>query len=317
MLSPYRDEFEEEKEDDRKDGILDDEDDDIDSDEDEVEEIVMHDQLPSADEVKVTVLRQRNQGRLPSWCPDCTTGSLLCILVLLLATFFISFYAFPQLWEAEQQAAASSKATSGGDHMEQPTSAPTKPLAPIEAMLRSDIALRGGVEFQDPDSYQSKALQFLLDRGNVFGELSVLKLQQIYAMLCFYYATDGEGSWNDNYPWLNGHDECLWGGVTCDAQYNVEKLDLTEGGLSGEIAEELQLIESLKELILEDNAGLTGEIPPFLGEMDLKTVKLTDCGFSGDLPFSICKYMNENSEFNLDLDCSKVMCQPSCCDFCY
>lgn len=288
----------------------------IDSDEDEAEQIVIHDQLPSPEETQVatsSITRPlRSPRRTTITCfPDRTTCALLVILVILLATSLLCYYFIPRDISEEPIS------TFGINGTLLPTAAPTPYLHPIEARLRSDVALRGGMEFDDVDSYQSKALQFLLARENVFENRSTARLEQIYALLCFYYGTGAASSWNSNVQWLKGHDECLWRGVLCDTNLQVKKLDVTDVGLSGEIPNELVLLEHLKDLILEDNSGLTGEIPEFLGEMNLRTLRLADCSLYGDLPFSICTYMENNSDFTLDLDCSKVLCQPSCCDFCY
>lgn len=232
-----------------------------DSDEDEVEELPMIcDQAPSPEAVRATASEHvKAQRRQPVYRPNRRTAWLLAILVTMLTSFLVIFFGFPHLWKQSHEAA-------GGT---QSTPAPTLFLHTIEARLRSDIALRGGTEFDEVDSYQSDALLFLLEREHLFENRSTMKLQQIYALLCFYYATGGEKSWNSINQWLSGHDECSWPGVICDAQLNVKKLDLTESGLVGEIPNELVLLEHLEDLLLEDNSGLTGEIPSFLGGMDL------------------------------------------------
>lgn len=101
------------------------------------------------------------------------------------------------------------------------------------------VAKFGGEEFEDPDSYQSKALSWLEGNANV-GSYSDEQIIQRYALASIYYstfavatpATDaflGAGvtpaGWNTTDGWLSDDDECTWFGVGCDGS-NVNSISL-------------------------------------------------------------------------------------------
>ena len=272
-MSSYTDTIREEDEEDSEEGgdneLFFDDSTNVDSDEDEVEEIMLHDQLPSPDEVKATVNPRKSRKRTSS--SDLTTGALVLILSVMLATFLVCFFVFPQLWKDAQQVA-----THHTDGVQNTSAAsthasdPTPPMYPIEARVRSDIALRAGEEFNDPNSYQSKALEYLVLYEDVYDERSTSGLQQIYAIACFYFSTGGGSSWASRFDWLDGRNECTWAGLSCNAQRNIEQLNIDNGGLVGKLPDELMLLQELKLFDVEVNIGLTGEIPAFLGDMSLR-----------------------------------------------
>eukprot|EP00521_Asterionellopsis_glacialis_P014543 CAMPEP_0195290808 /NCGR_PEP_ID=MMETSP0707-20130614/6530_1 /TAXON_ID=33640 /ORGANISM="Asterionellopsis glacialis, Strain CCMP134" /LENGTH=479 /DNA_ID=CAMNT_0040350989 /DNA_START=39 /DNA_END=1475 /DNA_ORIENTATION=+ len=142
-------------------------------------------------------------------------------------------------------------------------------------LVNSGIALKGGQEFTDPTSYQSKALLWLENHdGN--GEnldvstLTVSQLSQRYALGCLYYATynvtnpyhtpsSPEGGWTHTANWLDvKHHECdrtyPWMGVICHRTSEiVVRLDLRQFYLTGTVPPELGLFTSLQSLDLYDN----------------------------------------------------------------
>lgn len=59
----------------------------------------------------------------------------------------------------------------------------TNPAA--EALIET-VALQGGAEFEDPTSYQSKALAFVMTGPAEFSEEHLI---QRYALACIFYAT--------------------------------------------------------------------------------------------------------------------------------
>ena len=110
-----------------------------------------------------------------------------------------------------------------------------------DAVIRP-VALFEGVEFLDPDSYQSKALDWL--RNSDLEPYSDAKLIQRYALACVWFATFnvtteftdlalGEGrivQWERTRGWLTDTDECSWANTLCEGGSNVtgflEILDL-------------------------------------------------------------------------------------------
>ena len=266
--------------------------DDDDESDDGIEDVHL-DPLPNPEEMKPTV-NQRNRNS-QTGCSDVPTCVLFIILVLTVATFVISFYV-GDFWEEEQLASADvdTDKETGTSAATEPTPVPTPSKHPIEVKLRSMVALRGGSEFDDQDSYQSKALRFLLEREDLYGNRSIMRLQQIYALLCFFHGTGAGPSWSSHFHWIDGEDEeCLWTGIECDAQDNVFKLELVDGGLNGEIPEELVLLEHLTDLNLEDNPSMYGTIPSFLGTMGLSTYMKSP--FPDQVPSCLITETNNNN----------------------
>jgi hypothetical protein len=58
----------------------------------------------------------------------------------------------------------------------------------------------------------------------------------------------------------SGFDECKLYGVTCNSNDTVIEIDLTEGGITGSIPNDIALLTSIRKLVLWDNA-LTGTVP--------------------------------------------------------
>ena len=97
-------------------------------------------------------------------------------------------------------------------------------------------------------------------------------------MVAFYNATGGE-NWQDNANWLTSEPLKRWHGVTIDRRSGrVERLDLGENQLTGEIPPELGDLEHLQTLRLNKN-DLSGEIPAELGGLgSLRASTLTKTG---------------------------------------
>lgn len=178
-----------------------------------------------------------------------------------------------------------------------PAPAPT-PLSPgstaaptteIGSIVRN-FALNNGVEFDDPDSYQSKALAWIESAGVPSLTINLAnaddRVVQRYALACIYYASNEQRTAATDYafgadlkvlPWLNDRgwlvfkDECEWYGITCNANTGlVEEIDLSNNILTGLFPPETQLIkDSLKVLDIYSNyvfnVGDAGNA--FLGEL--------------------------------------------------
>jgi hypothetical protein len=113
-----------------------------------------------------------------------------------------------------------------------PIAAPT--ATPVAAPNRAreviiPVALFGGTEFNDPESYQSKSLAWL--ENSALDPYSDTKLIQRYCLGCIYYATYNVSTtytdtllgspglifpWNNARAWLTDVDECTWSNVLCD-----------------------------------------------------------------------------------------------------
>ena len=80
-------------------------------------------------------------------------------------------------------------------------------------------------------------------------------------------------AWSKAPAWQLDNNECDWEGITCNALDQVIEIDLTNFGLDGVIPSELVLVETVQVIHLDDNPALTGQIPRFLGRMNLRTLR--------------------------------------------
>ena len=103
------------------------------------------------------------------------------------------------------------------------------------------------------------------------------------ALVALYHATGGP-DWTNTHKWLSDAPLGEWHGVTIDAGGRVVDLQLHDNGLTGELPPRLGELEGLTRLCLCSN-DLTGEIPPELGRLaDLTYLDLGGNGLSGEIP---------------------------------
>lgn len=140
-----------------------------------------------------------------------------------------------------------------------------------------------GIEFQDPNSYQSKAARWVEETSKL-GVHTPQRLVQRYALAALYYATNGVANiytkeifgtaptrgWIDETGWLDAEDECSWYRVTCNADGEVTKIELYSNRLTGSLPPEIALLHESLEVIdlyqnMLHNKGDTGN--HFLGEL--------------------------------------------------
>lgn len=108
--------------------------------------------------------------------------------------------------------------------------------------------------------------------------------QASLAKLLLKLKGEGSSSWNTSNP-----DPCNWDGVNCDSNDDVTGLSLSSFHLSGIIALEIGLLQSLVKLDASNNT-LTGSIPAELSNCTaLSTVNLTLNRLSGKIPASLGK----------------------------
>ena len=158
------------------------------------------------------------------------------------------------------------------------TGAPTISIPDFVEQVILPVAIFGGSEFDDPRSYQSKALIWLqadaaTDDGTGQVRLSARRLFQRYALACIYFATNavshsytdlefGVGwvdPWYNETGWLSAASVCEWYGVTCESSSSssddmyVVELSLQENRLTGSFPREATLLTRLKWLDLYNN----------------------------------------------------------------
>lgn len=237
-------------------------------------------------------------------------GGAAVLLVLLLIIVAISVGARSKGEQAAKQTSHSVEAPT-------PSGASLGPT-PITAYKVADIiessALFSGAEFDDLDSYQTKALNWALTQNLPAPEYPGLSLEeqarQLYALACIYFSTFrqpngctgnyfGEDTalpgWfsDDGWMWKAG-EVCEWYGITCDDQRRVARLDLASNGLTGTFPPETQLLkDSLTYLDLSGNLihnkGYEGNA--WLGELtNLEYLYIASTSFENDgIPTEIGK----------------------------
>ena len=181
----------------------------------------------------------------------------------------------------------------------------------VQVLLRS-VSSTAGIEFDDPTSYQSRALQWVeshptkANNNNNHNGLSFNdRTIQRYALACIYYATNlvpnaytkqnlQHGTtlqgWVSDKGWMVDDDECSWKGIDCANDNNnnnnngrVTHIDLSRNLLSGSFPSEVTLLkESLVFLDLYKNMvynyGPDGN--DFFGELtNLQYLYLSRCNF--------------------------------------
>jgi Leucine-rich repeat (LRR) protein len=150
----------------------------------------------------------------------------------------------------------------------------------VEDMTLSDlihsIALKGGDEFENPNSPQSKALLWLVadtrsDRGEraaSTGEklaANPVNIIQRYSLAVIYFSTYAVRTkrtpngntplgWKETNKWLSKANECTWKGVHCTERGKVIGLSLESNRLSGTIPMEIiYLRDSLNYFDVSNN----------------------------------------------------------------
>lgn len=161
--------------------------------------------------------------------------------------------------------------------------------SPIAKIIQG-IARNGGKEFQDANSYQSRAKQWVLTQAFPVNDGSKMTTEQqatqLYALACLYYATYSVRSdwtdvhygadlalpgWYSNRGWLGSADDiCNWHGLACDDQGRIRKIELDTNGLTGAFPSEVALLhETLTTIDLYNNMvhNVGDEGNSFLGEL--------------------------------------------------
>lgn len=199
-----------------------------------------------------------------------------------------------------------------------------------DAQRRADIialfiSISGVLVLLDKNSPQFKALQWILnDDPLVLMANDTPEIIQRYTLGTLFFATNGNTSWLTCGPptgttpcsselrrFLSGAPECVWLGVTCDADRKITGVNIRGNGLDGElpaelgeltrlsslsfggnslygtIPEKLRWLKRLQFLLLNGNQ-YTGTIPTYLGEFGvISYLHLGNNRFTGTIPPAI------------------------------
>ena len=138
----------------------------------------------------------------------------------------------------------------------------------------------------DVDSPQYNALKWVSLEMAKYGSMSYNQdgALQLFALLCLWYCTGGQG-WAENTQWLaSGSSECTWYGVTCDESNIVIAIELSNNALTGYIPGEIKLLKELQALVLSSN-DIGGTLPQELSTLEsLLAINLCDNNLSGSIP---------------------------------
>ena len=157
---------------------------------------------------------------------------------------------------------------------------------PTRAGIIGSIALQGGAEFDDENSYQSRALRYVEEtRGLRWNDRDFVVY---YALACIYYASFGQpnkwliqeygpntqfGGWSRSRHWMSQSiDKCRWEGIDCNPYTGtIDELKLFSNNMNGIFAPEVQFLShTLRVLDLFNNPFLATEGDAgnsWLGEM--------------------------------------------------
>ena len=111
------------------------------------------------------------------------------------------------------------------------------------------------------------------------------------ALIALYHATGGNG-WTNNLNWLSAEPLSTWYGVTVDSDGRVERLQLVQNRLIGEIPDEIGQLNRLEFLNLSLNE-LSGSIPTTIGNLtQLDTLGFSSNQLTGSIPSEIGRLDN-------------------------
>jgi hypothetical protein len=165
--------------------------------------------------------------------------------------------------------------------------------------------------FQDENSPQATAVEWLLGNDMEYLCPGSPTLIQRYSLAVFYFSTNGN-RWSQcaapdifsdaaielaneaclaepiadtgSNAWLTPGSECLWGGVVCNSEGFVQRIDIEQNGLTGSLPRELEQLTSMTHMLLEDGL-ISGEIPSEFGNLvELQVLDLNFNSISGSIP---------------------------------
>jgi hypothetical protein len=120
----------------------------------------------------------------------------------------------------------------------------------------------------DPNSPQSRALDWLVYKDTTVNNNTNNKLTQRYALMVIYYACSGP-DWTTTSRPLEQQvtvDECDFDGITCDANREIAQMAWTAQKITGQLPDEIGLLRKLTFLGVSENY-LVGTIPKSIYEL--------------------------------------------------
>jgi hypothetical protein len=153
--------------------------------------------------------------------------------------------------------------TNSGPLLDNPADRESNIMAQIERISSS-------ADLDDKTSPQYKASRWIVDADPLKVQSRSASLQQRYASAVLFFALNGT-SWKN--PWIDVSDsstpvsECLWFGVECDQDNQIQSFFLNENGLKGQLpSKELAALSHLKKIDFRGNS-ISGAVPNEMGEL--------------------------------------------------
>ncbi|KAM7470164.1 hypothetical protein LguiA_008347 [Lonicera macranthoides] len=116
-----------------------------------------------------------------------------------------------------------------------------------------------------------------------------IQILAIAAQSDYAYLLALKDIWNNTPPSWVGTNPCgdRWEGIDC-TNSRVTSITLSSLSLTGTLSGDIENLSELQTLDLSYNKGLTGSIPPSIGNLrKLSNLILVGCGFTGPIPDSI------------------------------
>ncbi|CAB9507492.1 LRR receptor-like serine threonine-protein kinase [Seminavis robusta] len=195
------------------------------------------------------------------------------------------------------------------------TQAPTSFRSIVKVDIQNRIEEAFGPDYfpkndePEPSQPKLKALDWIVFEDPMQLNPDVNNLLQRFILSLTYFQTSRESDWlacgpsktaNDETcwidinvsgsvgsRWLTGVHECQWGGIYCDGEKDVTRLDLRNNGLNGPLPTELSSLSTLARILFQGNQ-LTGTVPSIYGSfLSLSSLNLFNNHLSGSIPVEL------------------------------
>jgi hypothetical protein len=156
--------------------------------------------------------------------------------------------------------------------------------------------LSAGNEFDDIETAQFKALDWITNLDALYLCPDDPALAQRYILAVLYYQTSGD-SWLrctsdgltscEGAAFLSAESECKWGGIGCDTNGQVTDINLSSNNLAGSLPPEIGSLAFLEELLIDKNA-LIGSIPDSFGALaSIEFLDMDHNNLTGSIPLEL------------------------------